>query len=337
MTTQLSRRGFLRCAGFLALGLSSVPLFPPSNRLSIPLKRSRLSMGSVAEITVYGTSRRHCVEATDAAFAEFDRVEKLMSVFDVKSQLSLVNRHSWEEEVAVERSIIEVLEHAAKFHRLTDGAFDVTIEPLMRLYGFRGGGRFPSDKEIGEVLDAVGMERVAFDSNRSTVAFHHRRTQIDFGGIAVGYAIDRAVQILRSYDIHSALINHSGDVFALGAPPDDDTWEIGITDPLHTDNVITTVRIKDQALSTSGNYRNVVKVDEYVVGHILDPRTGRSASNILSGTVIASSALEADALSTGFFVMPSGKASNILKQCSNVQFVAVVRDGETGRLLKFPS
>jgi thiamine biosynthesis lipoprotein len=283
-------------------------------------------MGSVAEITLYGESRAQCIEAANAAFAEFDRVEKLMSVFDSKSQLSMVNHHSHETELSVDRRIVEVLQHAGKFYEMTDGAFDVTVEPLMELYGFRTGRsqkQIPSDKEIIEVVESVGMNKLWIDPEQSTVSLLHPRTQLDFGGIAVGYALDRAVASLKSFDIESALINHSGDIFALGAPPDNDGWDVGITDPLHPDAIITSTKVKDKAISTSGNYENYIDFDGVHYGHILNPQTGEPASVILSSTVIANSAVEADALSTGTFVMGVLKGMKLVESLKNLQLIAV--------------
>jgi thiamine biosynthesis lipoprotein len=334
-----SRRRFLRGAGLAVLSAAILPQSIFSRYSLFPLKRSRLSMGSVLEMTVFGESRSHCLHATERAFAEFDRVERLMSVFDERSQLSFVNRHSCEQDVEVDPSIVEVIEQARRVHTLTRGAFDPTIEPLMELYGFRdpsSHSSFPSDREIADTLDAVGVSNVTVNHRLSTVRFTHRKTRLDFGGIAVGYAIDRAVAVLRSEGIESALVNHSGDVFALAAPPDDDAWSIGIVDPLQTDSIITTVRVKDQALSTSGNYEKFVRMGDRTVGHLLDPATGFTTSSVLSGTVIAPTAIEADALSTGLYVAGTPAAEAILPQVPTARYVAVVTEDERIDVVSLP-
>lgn len=297
-------------------------------------------MGSVLHVTVYGESLSHCDEALNNVFAEINTIEKLMSVFDEHSQLSLLNRYSYEREVQVDARILEVLENAKQFYHLTDGAFDVTIEPLMELYGFRDDKslhHIPSDKQLATTLDAIGMNNITVNRKQETVNLHHQNTRLDFGGIAVGYAIDRAVKILKFHGVESALINHSGDIFALGSPPDEDSWEVGIVDPLNPEDIIATVRIKNQALSTSGNYENFVNLDGHRIGHLLNPHNGQTASSILSGTTIAPTAIEADALSTGFFVLGVERSKSVIAQSKNLQFIAVVQNGTGQEIIKLSS
>jgi thiamine biosynthesis lipoprotein len=339
MKSAHSRRRFLQLSSGLLLGITFRP-FDGFSRQVHPLKyieRAAFTMGSIVTIKAYCTDEKLCDQAIDEAFHEMKTVDKLMSVFDSESQLSLVNRHSAGKEVPVDSRIIEVLEHANHFSKLTNGAFDVTIEPLMELYGFRDdkdANSFPTDKQIAEVLNSVGMNNVTINKKHSTVGLEQSTTKLDFGGIAVGYAIDRAAAILRSYGIESAIINHSGDIYALGSPPEETGWEVGITDPLHIDNIITTVRIKDQALSTSGNYENFIQADNNTIGHILNPHNGRTASSILSGTVIAPTAIEADALSTGFFVLGIEQSKHVLEQHRNARLIAIVREDNDEKIVR---
>jgi len=337
-----SRRQFLQLSSTLLLGtaLRPISIFGRSTS-SLPLvERAIFTMGSIVTIKAYHADEGLCGIAIDEAFHEMKIVDSLMSVFDERSELSLLNREGGKREITVDSRIIEITEHARQFYRRTGGAFDPTIEPLMALFGFRDEKQFhhcPSDQTIAATLESVGMNRVVTDSERSSMNFEHPRTQLDFGGIAVGYAIDRAVLALKARGIESAIVNHSGDIYAIGAPPDDDAWEIGITDPGATDAVITTVRIRNQALSTSGNYRNFIKEDGNIIGHILNPSTGHTASAILSGTVIASTALEADALSTGFFVLGVEQSRHVLRELSNVQFIAVRKHHGSEQLITIRS
>ncbi len=332
-----SRRNFLKSSSSLVLGtsllpfrsLSNNPFSNPINQLLF-IERSAYTMGSIVTIKAFCEDERLCNKAIDEAFLEIKTIDRLMSVFDKNSQLSLVNSHSKDKEVGVDTRLIEVFEHAERFSHLTNGAFDVTVEPLMQLYGFRDDAvlhHFPTDKEIAGTLDGIGVKNILLDTENSTVALAHPETKIDFGGIAVGYSLDRAAEILRSHGITSALLNHSGDIYAIGAPPDEDSWTIEITEPQHTDRTITTVHIKDQALSTSGNYENFRKADGKTIGHLLNPSTGKTATSILSGTTIAPMAIEADALSTGFFVLGLEQTKIIVQQCEDVKFVAAVNNG----------
>ena len=338
MTPARSRRRFLQLSSGLLLGAALRPITGFARQASSAkyIERAAFTMGSIVTIKAYCADERLGNAAIDEAFREMKTVDRLMSVFDNESQLSLVNRHAGEREVRVDSRIIEVVERADHFSKLTDGAFDVTVEPLMELYGFRDDGAhpFPTDTQIANVLDSVGMHNVTINKNHSALSLARSATKLDFGGIAVGYAIDRAAAILKSNGIASAIINHSGDIYAIGSPPEEEGWEVGITDPLQTDDIITTVRIKDQALSTSGNYENFIQADNRTIGHILDPHNGRTAVNILSGTVIAPTAIEADALSTGFFVLGIEKSKQVLEQHGNARFVAVLQNGNDEEVVR---
>ena len=336
--TATSRRQFLRLSSTLLLGATLKPaaLF---GRIISPLpliERAAFTMGSIVTIKAYHADARLCNLAIDGAFREMKIVDGLMSVFDVQSQISLLNHEGRRKETAVDSRIIEVLENADRIHRLTVGGFDPTIEPLMELFGFRDENavhHYPSDRTIAATLDAVGMRNVTFNRRLSTIGFEHPKTKLDFGGIAVGFAIDRAAGVLRSHGIESAIVNHSGDIYAIGAPPDDTAWDIGITDPRASAGIITTLRIRNQALSTSGNYENSLRADGNTIGHILNPSTGKTATTILSGTVIAPTAIEADALSTGFFVLGIEKSRTIIRQSTDVEFIAVVDDTDEERVI----
>ncbi|HLF15484.1 MAG TPA: FAD:protein FMN transferase, partial [Bacteroidota bacterium] len=302
---------FLRRAGAVIL---AAPLLPalrapgmfakPSGADPIFVEKYRHTMGAIASISVYGDDRRLCEEAIAAAFAEMRRADALMSSHDPASALNGVNRAAGRDEMAVPHDVISVLESARRYHAATGGAFDVTVGPLLELYGFfRGGdsGTCPDDRTIAETLDGVGFGNVRIDPARSAVGLFHPRSRIDLGGIGVGHALDRAALVLRRMGIESALLNHSGDILAIGAPPEAAGWEIGIQDPEDPRGTVASFTLKDRSVSTSGNYENFIDTDRGRIGHILDPVTGRCPSRFLSVSVMADSSLAADALSTGFF------------------------------------
>jgi len=332
----LSRRAFLQRSAALAAAAA----FPPALLLARPeagpmIERAAFTMGSIVTIKAYGGS--DCRSVIEEAIAAMKTVDRLLSVYDAQSELSAVNRLAYGSEVAVSSGMLAVLGEARRFWEITGGAFDVTVEPLMELYGFRDEAdrhRYPSDREITDRLAGVGMGHVILDRDRSTVRFDHERTRLDFGGIGVGFALDRAAHILRSGGVRAALINHSGDLYAIGAPPGAEAWEIGITDPRNTAGIITTVGIRDQALSTSGNYEEFIEADGRRVGHLLDPANGRTASSMLSGTAIAATAIEADALSTGCFILGIERTGLLLRRFSAERFIAVVGEGEEARVIE---
>lgn len=330
----LSRRSFLKVSSLAGVGvaLSPIRIFPQLATKRLPIQRAAFTMGSIVTILAYHPDQRLCNFAIDESFAEMKAIDRIMSIFDEKSELSGINRSAGRHEIVVDGRIIEVISSARRFYEWTGGAFDVTIEPLMNLYGFRddsGGHPFPTDREIARTMEGVGMHHLVIDHRQSTIASNHHSTRIDLGGIAVGYALDRAGAILRQHGIDSALINHSGDILAIGTPPDASAWSIGIKDPQHPESIIATLQIKDEALSTSGNYENFVRCDTETIGHLFNPRTGRAATAMLSGTAIAPRAIEADALSTGLFVMGLDQSAQLLAAPTRGRFVVIMQEGIT--------
>jgi thiamine biosynthesis lipoprotein len=334
--SELSRRRFLALAGGAATAGILSPFFTLANRRIDEIRRTAFTMGSIVTVTAYCRDEAACDHAIDSAFREMKTIDALMSVFDRKSEISRANHEAGKASIGVDPRVVEIVEYARRYSAITNGAFDITVEPLMELYGFRDDAsqhRFPTDAEIALTLDALGMKNVSIDPRGSQLGLTHPGTELDLGGIAVGYALDRAARILRSNGVESSLINHSGDILAIGSPPEDDHWEVGITDPVDTEKIATTVRICDEALSTSGNYRNFVKAEGRTIGHILDPASGRSADSLLSATVIAPSAVEADALSTGLFVLGIANARPIVERHPALSLVAISRS-ESGKAIQ---
>ena len=330
----ISRRGFLQKAGKLTLGVSVLsPFLSFGKNLGREHSLSRYykaayTMGTVMTVEAFAEKADQCERAVHEAIDEVKRIDRLMSVFDSSTQLSTVNQMAGKSDVQVDGRLVDVLESSLFYYGITDGAFDPTIEPLMELWGFRDRerSRKPTDRELHRTAEAVGAKNVSIDRRNSTVALLRERSKLDLGGIAVGYAVDRAVGILRRHGVEIALINHSGDIYALGSPPDEDGWLVGITDPQHPEETITSTRVKDKAISTSGNYENYVNFDGVHYGHILNPRTGEPSSTVISSTVIANTALEADALSTGIFVMGVQRGLKLVESLKNVDLIAITQN-----------
>ncbi len=226
--------------------------------------------------------------------------------------------------------LLGVIQTARAYHAVTAGAFDVTIGPLLELYGFFRGedsAAYPDDRTIAGTLSAIGDGNIVIDSARSSVGLTHPRARIDLGGIGVGHALDRATLVLRDRGVESALLNHSGDIVAVGAPPGGEGWEIGIQDPANPRGTIASFNLRDRAVSTSGNYENFITTDRGRIGHILDPLTGRPAAARLSVSVFADSSAAADALSTGFFAGGVRLAAAPPRTAGKISVFSVGSDG----------
>ena len=179
----------------------------------------------------------------------------------------------------VQSEVASVIGSALAITEASDGAFDITVEPLVRLWGFLGGPpRVPSAEEVAAVYGRVGSGHVAFDPDTRVIRFDAEGVKIDLGGIAKGYGVDAAVHALRSNAVEHALVDISGNMFALGHPVERDAWAIGIRDPRDRMLYFAVIRVTDTAVATSGVYEQFVVRDGKTYGHILDPRTGYPAA-----------------------------------------------------------
>ena len=280
----MRRREFV---GFLAAGLA-----PAWTRREQFVERWSWVMGQSVHVMVFAGSEQQGLDACAAVLAELRRVESRLSLFEDASDLCELNRHAGGGPMHVDEDLRMLLARAADFRRLTAGAFDVAVEPLMRAWGFdapRQGS--PSTAELAEAREAVATAEVRLEG--ATARLPNAHTQLDFGGIGVGYGIDRALAVLRARGITRAFIDVSGDCAAIDAPPGERGWLVEIADPAHEGGVIATTQLRDAALATSGNT---------VRPHVLNPATGRPADALRQASVVTADATSADALSTAMLV-----------------------------------
>lgn len=286
-------------------------------------------MGTTVVISAYGESREQIDHAVTKAFQAIQRCDDLMSLYKPESDLCRLNHFGGREPVCLDESIVEILHQAKHVHDLSSGAFDVTIEPLMQLWGFRNerGGSLhpPTDREIALALDAVGFKNIFFEG-QNQVGLLHPDAKVDLGGIAVGYSVDAAVNVLRREGIESAFINHSGDAYAMGTPPESEGWGIGIPNPMNTHELVSNFSVRDKAISTSGNYEKTVEIHGRPFGHILDPRTGKPGDAALSTTLIADTAITADALSTGMFCLDEDQQAALVNRVHGLELIRIKGD-----------
>ena len=260
-------------------------------------------MDTFAEVSLFSIERARASEAMEEAFKEIERIEKLFSRFDKASEVSRINASAGEKEVIVSPELFEIIERSIYYSRISRGAFDITAAPLKK-------GRY---------------EDIILDRDRLSVRFLDKGIKIDLGGIAKGYAVDRAVQILRSYGIESALVDMGGNIYALGSPPGKKAWRIGIRDPRDKDNIIHRLSLKDRAVATSGNYERP--------SHIIDPASGNPAARVMSVTVASDSAERSDALSTAVFVMGIEDGLGLIRSFKGTEVFIFDNDA---KLIKYP-
>ncbi len=294
-------------------------------------------MGCAYAIDAYGVDADGVKRAVEEAFDEVDRIDRLMSNYKRDSALSRMNREAASHPVIVEPELFDFIVAAMRYGRDSDGAFDITVGPLMKAWGFfRGEGRVPAAAELDAARRYVGLQHVILDPSARTIAFDDAGVELDLGGIAKGYAVDRAAAVLRHHDIASALISAGGStIYGLGAPPGRDAWDVAIRDPLHAAKVALTAHLRDRGLSIAGTSEKSFEVDGVTYSHIMDPRSGRPVQGVLCVAVLASTGTAGDALDDAFFVLGPERSRNYLHRLVDTDVMFFVPDQTRGwRLLR---
>ncbi len=279
------------------------------------LARSRFLMGTRLSIEVIAADPGAAIEA---AFAEVQRLDGVLSNWRADSELARLNRDAARQDVRCTDDLFSAVEAAIDWARRTDGAFDPTVEPLGRWLGLRGPeGQLPGPdgalpaaalpepgmQDSGAAVRLVDWHRVRLQRRTRTIRFDRPDMGLDLGGIGKGQALDAALEVLQARGVRSALLDFGGQLLAYGEGPDDGGFRVGVAPPDARDGAAVVLRLKDASLSTSGNAERGVPAERGGGGHLLDPATGAPAGYPGSVTVMARKGADADALSTALFVM----------------------------------
>lgn len=326
----------IRRGGAIALSLAALALTArPAGSENAAARRSVTwamhTMGTYAHVIL--VTADSAADAPRAALAEsvLARVDSLMSNWTATSEVARLNRTAGHEATVVQPEVATVIDSSLRLWHESDGAFDITVEPLIRAWGFLGGPRrVPSHEEARVAFRKVGAQRVHFDRRTRALHFDSDSVRIDLGGIAKGYAVEQAAAALRAAGVTDALVDLTGNMAALGTPAGSDHWRIGIRDPRDRMPYFARIAIHaGEAISTSGKYEQFVAQDGRTYGHIMDPRTGRPAEGLISVTVISRSAFLCDAWDTPLFVLGADRARAKAKQ--HRDFAAIlVQPGNAG-------
>lgn len=271
--------------------------------------RQLFAMDTVMSFTAYGPKAE---EAVDAAMKEIERLDALLSTGNESSEISQLNAAG---SFLVSEDTLKLLEEAESILQSTGGLFDVTVYPLMQLWGFPAGDyRVPTQEEISSTLSLVDAAQIQIEGAQVTLG---EGQQVDLGGIAKGYASDRVMELYREYGVTSGMVSLGGNIETLGTKPDGTDWKIGIRNPEitsgsgnGTEDVLLALEVENQAVITSGGYERYFEENGETYIHILDPRTGYPAdSGLLSVTVVSENGMLADALSTSLYIMGEADAA----------------------------
>ena len=278
------------------------------------------AMDTVMTINAYGSKSESAVKA---AQNEINRLDKLLSVQKENSEIFKLNQSK---KMTVSEDTLTLITRSKEIYTLTDGAFDISCEPLIREWGFYSGleNKVPSQKAIETALEGVGAEHIKIENSTVTL---DDNTSLDLGGIAKGYASHKAAEILKDNGVTSALMSLGGNVRAVGSKPDGESWSVAVTNPDDNSRSIGTLKISDKAVVTSGGYQRYFEENGQTYHHIIDTKTGYPAdSGLKSVTIVSDDDALADALSTALFVMGLEKSRKFYSENSSLFGAVFITD-----------
>lgn len=285
-----------------------------------------------AQGSIFGTTyhiKYESAEKLDSAILEeLQRVDRSLSVFNKQSTISRINSG---ESNRTDAMLYEIISKASEVSKITNGAFDITVMPLVNAWGFGfKKGDFPTNQEVDSLRRFVGFHKLTLRKD-STLEKKDSRIMIDCGAIAKGYGVDRIARLLREHGVRNFMVEIGGEVVTKGRNPKGHPWHIGISRPVDdgANEVQTVLDLENSALATSGNYRNYYERDGRRYAHTIDPRTGQPVQHsLLSATVIAPDCATADAYATAFMVLGVDSARQIVKERKDLKAYLIYADAK---------
>jgi len=288
--------------------------------------KKKYIMGTVFEIAAYDQSSEHASNAIEKAFQEIVRLDDLLSDYKPDSALSSLNRSAHFHAEKVPSDLYHVVDQAVRFSKLSDGKFDISVAPLVNLWkaALRGEG-MPSRAPQEEIRSCVGYEKIELIPP-DRISFRSSCLQLDLGAIGKGYAVDRAVKILRSLGVRDALVNAGGStIFAMGSPPDKTAWLVHLRDP--SNKIDPQVMLKDGSVSTSEQTAPSLLGNDSP-GHIIDPDTGMPLRTVFAVSAVSRTATESDALSTTLLLLGPTRGKALIKSMADVSAIWISHEAQ---------
>ncbi len=301
------------------------------------VRMARLAMATRFELILYGERESYLRAVGEEALEEISRVEAQLSFYRTDSDVTDLNLRGGSEMVPVDPRFFRLLLKAQELSAESEGAFDITVAPLMQVWGFvSGSGSMPIETDIETARQSVGRQNVILDEANYAVTFAREGVQIDLGAIGKGYAVDRAIDILRENEIANALL-HGGTstIFGLGSPPDSEGWGIGIQKPYSEagDSPIAAVTLHDEALSVSAPHGKWFESGGKRYSHVSDPRTGYPTGSTLLAALVTPTATEGDALSTALLTLGSAWLPELTRTHPDYRALVAETNGEGSLIL----
>ncbi len=280
-------------------------------------------MGTSISVELWHQNETLARQCSDKIFAEMVRLDVMMSPFRADSEISFINNNASTETIEVSEEIAKVIARSLYFSKISNGAFDITFASIGYRYNYRNKVK-PSDQLIESSLPSIDYRHIILNNN--TLRFDHAGVRIDLGGIAKGYAVDRAIEIAKRCGIGEALISAGGDTRVLGRKRGK-PWIIGIQHPRKENELALVLPLSDTAISTSGDYQRFFIRDGQRIHHIINPSTGKSANASWSATVTGPDAMTTDALSTTIFVLGAVKGIALIETLNKIDAIIIDKQG----------
>ena len=298
------------------------------------LTREEFLMDTLVSISTYGTDTDFLQEATQKAFLEIRRIADLTNRFPLPSitaaalsDVIRINEMAGIKPVVVDEDVFKMLQLAQEYNRLTEGAFDVTIGPVMDLWGFgREKQKVPTASELQKALALVDSRKLILDQKAHSAFLNKKGMALDLGAVAKGYAVEKAAQVLEKEGVEKALINAGGNIRVLGKKEKRKPWKIGIQDPRTPSALMGILSLEDEAVVTSGDYNRTIQIAGKTYHHLLSSQTVYPVGYNISVTVVTRDAAQADLLSTALFLLEPQQALEFAAKLNKVEVVLVTAD-----------
>jgi len=303
-------------------------IFITRNNKKTCIVKEIYSLGTLNQLKAYG---RNSEKAIKKSIRKLYEIDNKMSVFKEDSEISKINKQAGKESQIVSKDTYYVIQKAIKYCSLSKGAFDITIRPIVDLWGIgKTNQKIPTTSEIKEKLKLVNYKDIILDNNTSSIFLKNEKQEIDVGGIAKGYAADEVKSIMLKNGIKSALINLGGNILVLGGKEDEAPWIVGIQNPFKPRGEFAlTLSVINKSVVTSGNYERYFEVDGKRFHHIINPSTGYpSESDIISATIISDNSIDGDGLSTGVYIIGIHEAIKLIEEIEGVDAIFITKSKE---------
>ncbi len=327
---QQNRRSFLKNSALLGLGASAIAILPAAsaealwfNNKEYKVTETKLGMGTYISMTAIHPSKDEAQEAFGLAFAEIDRLNNLLTRYNKTSPVAQLNNTGSLQDAPIE--VLELVARSMFYYKQTNGAFDITVTPLIDLYkdSFAAGAK-PTDVEVQATLKNIGADQIIFKNG--TVSFGKSNMAITLDGIAKGYIVDKASEILSQNGLNNHLINAGGDIRTVGSAAKSKPWTVAIQDPEKGKQYPNVIQMNNGAIATSGNYE-IFYDNEKMFHHIMNAKTGVSPTLSTSVTVRTATVMDADALSTSVFVMQPTKGLQFINNRTDSECFIISKNG----------